>query len=62
MSVHLLKDLSGKGVKMSTEFYEYATDKIKTRKSSSKRKMKAKTKQTQDPPALRRIQRTKLFF
>jgi len=28
----------GKGVKMSAEFYKYATDKIKTRKSSSKRK------------------------
>jgi hypothetical protein len=54
MSVHLLKDLSGKGVKMSTEFYEYATDKIKTRKSSSKKEnKKVKTKQTQDLPELK---------
>ena len=41
---------------MSAEFYKYATDKIK------KENQKAKTKQTQDPPALRRSQRTKLFF
>jgi len=52
----------GKGVKMSAEFYKYATDKIKKEKQENqvaKENMKAKTKQTQDPPALRRSQRTK---
>ncbi len=56
---------------MSAEFYKYATDKIKKEKQENqvaKENMKAKTKQTQDPPALRRSQRTKrtklflLFF
>jgi hypothetical protein len=46
----------GNGVKMSAEFYKYATDKIK---KENQENMKAKTKQTQDPPALRRSQRTK---
>ncbi len=40
-----------------------ATDKIKKEKQENqvaiKKIMKAKTKQTQDPPALRRSQRTK---
>jgi hypothetical protein len=48
------------GVKMSAEFYKYATDKIKKEKQENqvaKENMKAKTKQRQDPPALR----TKLF-
>ena len=52
----------GKGVKMSAEFYKYATDKIKKEKQENqvaKENMKAKTKQTQDPPALRRSHRTK---
>ena len=49
----------GKGVKMSAEFYKYATDKIKKENQVAKENMKAKTKQTQDPPALRRSQRTK---
>ena len=52
----------GKGVKMSAEFFKYATDKIKKEKQENqvaKENMKAKTKQTQDPPALRRSQRTK---
>ena len=48
---------------MSAEFYKYATDKIKkrkTRKSSSKRKYEDQNKAiTQDPPALRWSQRTK---
>jgi len=43
---------------MSAEFYKYATDKIKKEKQENqvaiKENMKAKTKQTQDPPALRR--------
>ena len=44
----------GNGVKMSAEFYKYATDKIKKEKQENqvaKENMKAKTKQTQDPPA-----------
>jgi hypothetical protein len=49
----------GNGIKMSAEFYKYATDKIKQEKQVAKENMKAKTKQTQDPPALRRNQRTK---
>jgi hypothetical protein len=51
-----------KGVKMSAEFYKYATDKIKKEKQENqvaKENMKATTTQTQDPPALRRSQRTK---
>ena len=47
------------GVKMSAEFYKYATDKIKKEKQVAEENMKAKTKQTQDPPVLRRSQRTK---
>ncbi len=35
---------SDNGVKMSAEFYKYATDKIKTRKSSSKRKYEGQNK------------------
>jgi hypothetical protein len=34
----------GKGVKMSAEFYKFATDKIKIRKSSSKRKYEGQNK------------------
>ncbi len=52
----------GKGVKMSAEFYKFATGKIKNEKQENqvaKENMKAKTKQTQDPPALRRSQRIK---
>jgi hypothetical protein len=52
----------GKGVKMSAEFYKYAADKIKKEKQENqvaKENMKATTKQTQDPPVLRRSQRTK---
>ena len=52
----------GNAVKMSGQFYKYATDKIKKEKQENqvaKENMKAKTKQTQDPPALRRSQRTK---
>jgi hypothetical protein len=48
-----------KGVKMSAEFYKYANDKINKEKQDNqvaKENMKAKTKQTQDPPALRRSQ------
>ncbi len=48
---------------MSAEFYKYAdTDKIKKEKQEkqvAKENMKAITKQTQDPLALRRSQRTK---
>jgi hypothetical protein len=47
---------------MSAGFYKYATDKIKKEKQENqvaKENMKVKTKQTQDPPALRRSQRTK---
>jgi len=47
---------------MSAEFYKYATDKIKKEKQENqvaKENMKAKTKQRQDPPALRRSQRIK---
>ncbi len=47
---------------MSAEFYKYAADKIKKEKQENqvaKENIKAKTKQTQDPPALRRSQRTK---
>jgi hypothetical protein len=47
---------------MSAEFYEYATDKIKKEKQENqvaKENKKAKTKQMQDLPALRRSQRTK---
>ncbi len=50
---------------MSAEFYKYATGKIKKEKLENqvaKKNIKAKTKQTQDSPALRRSQRTKLFF
>ena len=53
MSVHLPKD-QVKAVN--------ATDKIKKEKQENqvaKENMKAKTKQTQDPPALRRSQRNK---
>ncbi len=49
----------GNGVKMSAEFYKYATDKIKKENQVAKENMKAKTKQRQDPPALRRSQRIK---
>jgi hypothetical protein len=35
---------------MSAEFYKYATDKIKKENQVAKENMKAKTKQTQDPP------------
>jgi hypothetical protein len=45
---------------MSAEFYKYATDKIKKEKQENQvAKENMKTKQTQDPPALRRSQRTK---
>jgi hypothetical protein len=47
---------------MSAEFCKYATDKIKKEKQENqvaKENMKAETKQTQDPRALRRSQRTK---
>ena len=50
----------GKGVKMSAEFYKYATDKIKNEKLENQvAKENKKTKQKQDLPALRRSQRTK---
>jgi hypothetical protein len=52
-----------KGVKMSAEFYEYATDKIKKEKQENqvaKENKKAKTKQTQD--LLRKSQRIKKKF
>jgi hypothetical protein len=47
---------------MSPEFYKYATDKMKKEKQENqvaKENMKAKTKQRQDHPGLRRSQRTK---
>jgi len=44
---------------MSAEFYKYTTDKIKQEKQVAKENKKVKTKGTQDPPALRRSQRTK---
>jgi len=45
------------------EFYKYATDKIKKEKQENQvAKENNKTKQKQDLPALRRSQRTKLFF
>jgi hypothetical protein len=49
---------------MSAEFYKYATDKIKKEKQENqvaKENMKATTKQTQDPPALRRSQNYKII-
>ena len=50
----------GKGVKMSAEFYKYATDKIKKEKQENQvAKENKKTKQKQDLPALRRSQRIK---
>jgi hypothetical protein len=55
----------GKGVKMSEEFYKYATDKIKKEKQENqvaKENKKAKTKQTQALPKLKELKRTKLFF
>ena len=54
ISAHLLKDQK-KNIKINK-------DKIKKEKQENqvaKENMKAKTKQTQDPPALRRSQRTK---
>jgi hypothetical protein len=47
---------------MSAKFYDAATDKIKKEKQENqvaKENKKAKTKQTQDLPALRRSQRIK---
>jgi len=52
----------GNGVKMSAEFYKYAINKIKKEKQENqvaKENMKAKTKQTQDPPAFKELKRTK---
>ena len=47
----------GKGVKVSAEFYKIKKEKQENQ--VAKENMKAKKKQRQDPPALRRSQRTK---
>jgi hypothetical protein len=50
---------------MSAEFYKYAPGKIKKEKQENqvaKENIEAKTKLTQDPPALRRSRKPKLFL